>query len=164
MDAEEAGRPVSIVGDGGWSFGHAWGDANGDGCPDLIVCNIAAGQLNLFYRNNCDGTFDKVTGVLPVEMGPSTSATWGDFDNDGNADLFVANGGTGGAARNYLYRNGGVGSFTKLTTSAPVIQELSSTATSFSSSSLPAFRTASVLSSFSTIESRCAICSRIHSI
>jgi hypothetical protein len=120
-----------IVSDGGWSFGHAWGDANGDGCPDLIVCNIVAGQLNLFYRNNCDGTFEKVTGALPVDMGPSTSATWGDFDNDGDADLFVANGGTGGAARNYLYRNGGTGSFAKLTTSAPVIQELSSTATSW---------------------------------
>ncbi|UCE02241.1 MAG: VCBS repeat-containing protein [Candidatus Latescibacterota bacterium] len=120
-----------IVGDGGWSFGHAWGDANGDGCLDLIVCSIVAGQLNLFYRSNCDGTFDKVTGALPVEMGPSTSATWGDFDNDGDADLFVANGGTGGAARNSLYRNGGAGSFTKLTASAPVTQELSSTATSW---------------------------------
>ncbi len=120
-----------IVADGGWSFGHGWGDADGDGCIDLFVCNIVGGGTNFFYRNECDGTFTKIAGVPPAEGGPSTSPTWGDYDNDGDPDLFVANGGTAGPAVNALYENRGDGSFRRITQGVLVAQALASTATSW---------------------------------
>ena len=69
-----------------------------------------AGETDFLFRNRGDGTFEDVS----VKAGVSNSAglhgmgvTWGDYDNDGWPDLFVAN--DGGA--NYLYRNLGNGAF-----------------------------------------------------
>jgi tetratricopeptide (TPR) repeat protein len=73
-----------------YSFASAWGDANGDGWPDLYVVNDF-GRNNL-YRNNGDGTFTTVSGEAGVEdVGAGMSAAWCDFDNDGNQDLYAAN-------------------------------------------------------------------------
>ena len=47
----------------------------------------------------------------------SFGCTWGDYDNDGFLDLFVAN---GGKENNFLYHNNGDGHFTKVTTGSPV--------------------------------------------
>ncbi|MCP5119973.1 MAG: VCBS repeat-containing protein, partial [bacterium] len=49
---------------------------------------------------------------LPEDMG--SGAAWGDYDNDGDADLFLAN----IAASNKLYRNNGNSSFTDVTAAA----------------------------------------------
>ncbi len=69
--------------------GVAWGDADGDGWPDLYVSNIGPNRL---YHNNRDGTFTDVaasTGV--VGSGERSFATWFfDYDNDGLLDLFNA--------------------------------------------------------------------------
>ena len=89
----------------------AWGDFDGDGDLDLYVTNVGItvkGSLtaegtsvadsviavpNRLYRNNGDGTFIDVAasaGVIDnkVLTGP---AGWGDFDNDGDLDLYVVN-------------------------------------------------------------------------
>ena len=78
------------VGEVGLCLGSAWGDYNDDGYPDLYVVNDF-GRKTL-YRNNRDGTFTDVTvksGTL--DYGAGMSASWGDYDNDGRLDLYVAN-------------------------------------------------------------------------
>ena len=73
-----------------YSFACAWGDANGDGSPDLYVVNDF-GRSNL-YRNNGDGTFKGVSTEAGVaDVGAGMSACWFDFDNDGKQDIYAAN-------------------------------------------------------------------------
>lgn len=73
-----------------FSFAAAWGDYDADGDPDLYVANDF-GRNNL-YRNNGDGTFHDVAAELGVEdPGAGMSAAWGDYDGDGDLDLYTAN-------------------------------------------------------------------------
>jgi len=73
-----------------YSFACAWGDCNGDRSPDLYVANDF-GRSNL-YRNRGDGTFAPVSSEAGVEdPAAGMSASWFDFDNDGNQDIYVAN-------------------------------------------------------------------------
>ena len=78
-----------------WGTGCVVGDYDNDGWPDLYVTGVGASRL---YRNNHDGTFTDVAakaGVLLNEdtagvLVDHTGATFGDYDGDGNLDLFVA--------------------------------------------------------------------------
>jgi Flp pilus assembly protein TadD/peroxiredoxin len=127
-----------------YSFASAWGDANGDGWPDLYVVNDF-GRNNL-YRNNGDGTFSTISTEAGVEdVGAGMSAAWCDFDNQGQQDLYAANmWATAGirvsedpnfhpkdsediralyrqhARGNSLYRNQGSGKFKNVSTAAGV--------------------------------------------
>jgi len=71
-----------------WAMGAAVGDFNNDGLPDLIVSCFGGVVL---YRNNGNGAFTDVTKStgLDIDKGWATGATFGDYDGDGNADLFV---------------------------------------------------------------------------
>jgi hypothetical protein len=100
----------------------AWGDYDNDGFLDLFVSNFY-GQNNFLYHNNGDGTFAPVTNsIVTVDGGTSVGCAWGDYDNDGWLDLFVANlgpvspnGGSIAPENNFLYHNNGDGTFTKVT-------------------------------------------------
>jgi hypothetical protein len=69
-------------------MGAAVGDYNNDGRPDIIVSCFGGVVL---YRNNGDGTFTDVTkpAGLDKDTGWATGVTFGDYDGDGNSDLFV---------------------------------------------------------------------------
>jgi hypothetical protein len=77
------------VGETGLCLGTVFGDYDDDGHPDLYVVNDF-GRKTL-YRNRGDGTFRDVTvetGTLAY--GAGMSASFGDYDNDGRLDLYVA--------------------------------------------------------------------------
>ncbi len=71
-----------------------------------------AGQRDVLYRNNGDGTFTDVTESSGIgnDPGLGLSCTWMDFDRDGLLDLHVAN---DLQSKDRLYRNNGDGSFTE---------------------------------------------------
>jgi enediyne biosynthesis protein E4 len=69
------------------------------------------GETDLLYHNRGDGTFEEVSkkaGVNDPEKYYGLGATWGDYDNDGWPDLFVAD----DATPNHLYHNNHDGTFT----------------------------------------------------
>ncbi|MBI3697130.1 MAG: VCBS repeat-containing protein, partial [Acidobacteria bacterium] len=99
--------------------GVAFIDYDNDGWPDIFLVNgsrlegFGGGPepINHLYRNNHDGTFTDATrkaGLARSGWGQGVCA--GDYDNDGNTDLFVTYWG-----RNVLYRNNGDGTFTDVT-------------------------------------------------
>ena len=68
------------------------------------------GETDLLYRNRGDGTFEEVSkkaGVDDPEKYYGLGASWGDYDNDGWPDLFVAD----DATPNHLYHNNHNGKF-----------------------------------------------------
>ena len=71
-----------------YTFACAWGDAYGNGLPDLFVSNdFGTSQL---YRNNGDGKFTVVSAEARVEgVGAGMGCSWCDFDNDGRQDIYV---------------------------------------------------------------------------
>jgi len=74
----------------GWGYGAAVGDYDNDGHEDLYITYLDGAIL---YRNNGDGTFTDVTAKAGVGNTGSwgTAAAFGDYDNDGNLDLYVDN-------------------------------------------------------------------------
>ncbi|MFQ5650847.1 MAG: S8 family serine peptidase, partial [bacterium] len=102
----------AIVNDGGRSLGSGWGDYDNDGDLDLYVTSAASGNGRL-YRNDGGDQFTRVTtsevGRLVANVASSQSCAWGDYDNDGDLDLYVVNAtpSNGDPAPNFLYRNDG---------------------------------------------------------
>jgi hypothetical protein len=70
-------------------------DYDQDGFMDLFVANLDR-ELYSIYRNNRDETFDDQAGPTGIGNATKFMSGWGlkffDFDNDGNLDLFLANG------------------------------------------------------------------------
>jgi hypothetical protein len=86
-------------------------DYDNDGDLD-IFCGTQTtlnSKTNFLYRNNGNGTFTDVTTASNlIVMGYSWGADWGDFDNDGDLDIYLGN----SNAANNLFRNNGDGTFT----------------------------------------------------
>jgi len=104
---------IAITQDGKASDGSSWGDIDNDGDVDLFVANWW-GQPNLLYVNNGDKTFTfQQNSIVSTEASHSETGSWGDYNNDGFLELYVCN--SGGNLRNFLYKNNGDGTFTKIT-------------------------------------------------
>lgn len=75
------------VANAGNSRGCAWGDVDGDGDPDLFVCNV--GGPSALYRND-GGTFVDRAAAWGASIGlDAEGAAWCDYDKDGDLDLLV---------------------------------------------------------------------------
>ncbi len=124
------------VGGGGWSTSAGWIDYDRDGRLDLFVARYLdwdfekgsihcgdsrpgsraychpdnfKGATNILYHQKADGTFEDVsakTGIADPN-GKALGVAFGDFDNDGFLDIFVAN----DSVRQSLYHNKGDGTF-----------------------------------------------------
>lgn len=114
---------VAGVGDMGKGTTAAWGDYDQDGFLDLYVANwscypecenlnsdLASDRL---FHNNGDGMFTDVTQSLALSLhrdalrGSGFSASFVDFDNDGDLDLYVVNDRARNPVGNVLWRNDG---------------------------------------------------------
>src|SRR3954469_13030540 len=103
----------SIVNDHNPSDGATFADVDNDGDLDAFVVNWY-NINNLFYLNDGNGNFKKVTaGALVNDRGYSETAAFGDFDKDGYVDLYVTN--SEGRKNNLLYKNDQKGGFQKIT-------------------------------------------------
>ncbi len=124
------------VGGGGWSTSAGWIDYDRDGRLDLFIGryiewdfeagSVYCGEIrpgyrafchpdnfkgatNILYRQRADGTFEDVSAKAGVveQGGKALGVAFGDFDNDGFIDIFVAN----DSVRQSLYHNKGNGTF-----------------------------------------------------
>lgn len=80
------------------------------GVPVMCGPRGLPGAGDVLYRNNRDGTFSDVstkTGVVDRDSYFGLGSAWGDIDNDGDMDLYVAN----DATPNLLFVNKGDGTF-----------------------------------------------------
>jgi tetratricopeptide (TPR) repeat protein len=104
--------------------GAAWGDFDGDGLVDLYLASYerprtekfteyGVGFSDILYRNVGLGTFVDATtdaGIVPpfCEHLSGRGVNWGDYDNDGDQDIFVSN---YRLQENFLWNNKGDGTF-----------------------------------------------------
>jgi len=90
-----AGSAYNATGEVEASMGVTAGDFDGDGDPDLFMTHLR-GQTNTLYRNEGGGQFFDVTDRLQLGAAsrPYTGfgTAWFDLENDGDLDLFIANG------------------------------------------------------------------------
>ncbi|MGZ5508025.1 MAG: immunoglobulin domain-containing protein, partial [Limisphaerales bacterium] len=90
----------------------AWGDYDGDGLPDLLYSGFSTNTSQYFsalYRNN-NGTLQDSGAKLPQLL--DSLGAWGDFDNDGKLDFFLAGNESDRFAG--LFRNRGSNSFVNI--------------------------------------------------
>jgi len=118
-----------IIGGGAALF-----DMDNDGDLDLYLVQSGTlfapgekGDRHRLYRNRGDGVFDDVTAGSGADVaGYGMAVAAGDFDNDGNADLYVTN--FGG---NVLLKGDGRGRFADVTARAGVASSGWSTSAAF---------------------------------
>jgi tetratricopeptide (TPR) repeat protein len=127
------GHPLHIADTMGGGVGLI--DFDNDGWLDIYLVNGCRlpfdpedpPRPNLLYRNQRDGTFRDVTAAAGVRgKGYGMGCAVGDYDNDGDDDLFVT-----GFKGTILYRNRGDGTFEDVTSSAGVFSDRWTTAAGF---------------------------------
>jgi hypothetical protein len=105
--------------------GPTFGDMDGDGYLDLFIGGVF-GDPSFIFRNNGDGTFTDVTtgsGIDTMQAEFNVGAAFGDYDLDGDLDMFIAHWGTYRSTRNpddteNLWRNDSSGGTIRFTSTS----------------------------------------------
>ncbi|MBI3242320.1 MAG: VCBS repeat-containing protein [Chloroflexi bacterium] len=97
----------------------SWGDFDNDGFLDLYIANWSCypkcgrpmeGDADHLYHNNGDGTFGDVSDYLGGGLnGAGFVASFNDYDNDGDLDIYLVNDEFINGIGNKLWRNDGPG-------------------------------------------------------
>ena len=92
-----------------------WIDFDNDGDKDFFVASQLGG--NFLYENLGGNTLIDITAMsgLPTNNIRTNTGSWGDYDNDGDLDVFLGNRDLNLMIPNMLYRNEGDGTFTNVT-------------------------------------------------
>lgn len=96
-----------------------WGDYDNDGDLDVILSGINSGtRYTELYRNDGNGVFsNRPVGITGMSVG---ALAWGDYDNDGDQDLFIL-GDDGGNDLATIYRNDGNDTFVDIDPGIPIL-------------------------------------------
>jgi len=93
---EDITEKAKVGGSKAWSTGVSMVDINADGFLDIYVCNSGDvkgdNKQNEFFINNGDMTFTEKAEELGLDdKGYSTHASFFDYDNDGDLDVYLLN-------------------------------------------------------------------------
>ena len=94
----------------------SWGDYDNDGDLDILITgmNNLEVPVSKIYRNDGNKTFIELTGVQLTGV-YSSSAAWGDYNNDGKLDILISGASTTRSSLNPItkvYKNNGNDTFT----------------------------------------------------
>jgi hypothetical protein len=112
---------IAGVADEGLGKGVAFADINNDGAMDLYVSN--KGGANKLYLNKGNGSFEDITAKAGAGIdypGFAMGSVFGDYDNDGCMDLYLATGGQYEVDANRLFKGHCDATFTDVTDKAGV--------------------------------------------
>lgn len=119
------GFDITQMNPNSYSESATWGDYDDDGYLDLYVCNSGnstSDNRNLLFKNNAGTLSLQTNHPLVQATNHSRHATWVDYDQDGDEDLFICN---ENQTRNELFRNEGSGNFIKITSAGDLLLEAS---------------------------------------
>ncbi len=93
---EDITLTAGVSGNSDWNTGTTMADVNGDGFLDIYVCAVVGLQnlkgRNELFINNGDGTFTEKAKEYGLDFQNfSTSASFFDYDNDGDLDMYLLN-------------------------------------------------------------------------
>lgn len=108
----EYNTETAVTESAGGSRAATFADVDNDGWLDIFITNGPSGGENneLFLNDGKGGFLQNTSSIITLDNSPSDGATWGDIDNDGDLDLYVA---TWYGAPNRLYFQNNDGSFTE---------------------------------------------------
>ncbi|MGH1385060.1 FG-GAP-like repeat-containing protein [Kordia sp.] len=114
---------------GGGNYGSVWIDYDNDRDMDMFIAKCRGGSstinINELHQNDGTGNFTEVATAAGLADPLQTwSSAWGDYDNDGDMDVFVGASSTADGTHK-LMQNNGNGTFTNVTAASGILPALS---------------------------------------
>ncbi len=115
----------------GGNYGSIWIDYDNDRDMDMFIAKCRGGattiNINEMHENDGSGNFTEVASTLGLADPIQTwSSAWGDFDNDGDMDVFVGASSTANGTHK-LMRNNGNSTFTDVTSTSGILPAFTNT-------------------------------------